>query len=349
VPFEVTRKNGRLRTLRLGPPRAPLAVLGLDRRSTPEAIPEDAFATLEQARLDRSSIRRRDGAEKIEEFSHVTGSITFGADSKYGKVTAASPNPLLLPVGSWAVRFSCVATRPSAGQTAYLWSNRVNGQTYGALWATLSDAGVLTASFRTAAGATVTATSGTISAGATVHGWLVFDAIAGTFTIYVNGASSGTPATGISATTQVLQTALDWYFGVEYDPAAVGVTANTHFDGALDAWMLKSFAGVRLTEGSPTLLSVLLANGYQEWPAPFDDTVRAYYDFNEGSGTTAKDRSRYKRHMTLTGGPSWTSALCPRSAHVNLIGQHKAADGERTNLVVAGGRAFYEIVRGGTT
>jgi len=171
----------------------------------------------------------------------------------------------------------------------------------------------------------------------------------GTFTLYVDGAVSGTPVSGLAADTQPIQSAAtDWYFGVEWDPSTPGVTAGTHFDGELDGWMLMALRGQRISEGNPTMLSVLLDHSFAQWPLPQDPRVLACYDFDDGAGAVAKDRSRFRNDMTLVGSPTWAAGTAYRAANGNLLKVVQRPSDERLNLFGSAGDLYYEVQRGRT-
>ncbi len=190
-----------------------------------------------------------------------------------------------------------------------------------------------------------TLSTAALTDGSTQHGLLVYDDAAGTLTLYLNGtvAAAATPGTGL----QPLQTPVDWYFGVEYDPSAVGVTANTHFDGKVDAFTLFGFGGVAITSGTPSLLGTLRAHTFREWPNPKEPMVLAHYGFNEASGTVAYDRSDGKNHGLYVGASTSTASVALAYPVGNFVGTFQRANGARTNLVAAGGQLFYEPVRAG--
>lgn len=325
-----------------------LGALGLDLLPREGMISPFALTRAERVRLHTLALTRALGPKRIYVPADNTGSRLFAADTKYAKVTAAAQ--LLVPKGSWGVHWSFTAVRPAAGKTAYLNSNRQNGQAYGVVWATLSDAGLLSVNARWASGTTTTLTTTALTAGAAYHAWLLYDDALGTLTLYVASASvvasvTSSPGTGL----QLNQTAaIDWYFGVEWDPATVGVTADTHFDGLLDAFQLRTFRGAQLSAGNPSLLATLKSHIFRQWPNPAEPGVLAQYDFDEASGTTLYDRSRYKNHGTYTGASTASAAVALSRPVGNYVGIFQKANGSRVNLALAGGRLSYETVRTGS-
>lgn len=340
MPLRSSRRDSGTR-FRLEPPGR-----GIDLRTSAALVAPGTLRACENARTTKRGIEKRLGAAKVSSVAPSNKGIVFGDDAKYGAIPTKPQ--LILPAGSFALFFSFTADRPASGKTAYLWSNHVSGAAYGVVWATLSDAGVLALSMRTSAGSTITAATAALSNGVTRHGLLVFDAPSGTFTVYLDGERAA-QATSIAAGTKPLQTALGWYFGVLWDPGGPGVVADTHFDGTLDGWTLLRLTGQRVADGDPTLLSILLAMSLQQWPNPADPRVVACYDFDEGSGTTAHDRSDYKNDMTLTGAVSWVTGIVCRAAPCNFIGTIERPDTSRDNLWMQGGTLYHENLRGAVT
>lgn len=323
----------------------PVGGRGIDLNTSPELVAPGTLAVCRHARTTTRAVAKRAGAKKISLFTGGSYSIEFGDDAKYGKVTSAAQ--LRLPKGGFVVRFHFTAERPDTGKTAFLWSNRQNGQTYGVIWPTISDAGVFKMMVRWSSGTTTTLTTAALTNGGTYHGLLVYNSHAGTLTIYLNGASaaSASPGSGLQPNQT---TGIDWYFGAEWDPATPGVTADTHFDGLLDDIGIFALRGQDVTVGSPSLLDVLLATTFQTWPLPADPRMLAHYDFDDGSGTTVKDRTRYKNHMVLTGSPTFGAEVALKASPVNLIGVFERPDASRENIIAVGGTAYHETTKGAT-
>lgn len=314
--------------------------LGVDLDTADGLLPDGAFRRLENVRLSDQALSRRPGSGRLFEATDNTGSMTFGADTKYATIPATSQ--LLLPKGSWGIRASVTAVRPSGGNTAYVLSSRPNGQTYHLLRITLSSAGVFTVEWRDTGGNTRSVATSAVSAAAAAHLLAIFDAPAGTFTVYVDGVASGTPLTGLASTTQMAQdSGVVWAVGVEKETAAA-VTANTHFDGAVDALTLFSMPGIRPSSGSPSLVDTLRKETFREWVNPASGMVRFHYGLNETVGTTMYDASDYKSHGTYVGTPTPSTKVALSRPVGNYVGTFQNASGVTSNLVAAGGRLFYE-------
>lgn len=321
--------------------------LGLDMETDALLVDPRALVRSEHCRGAGGSLERRRGAHKIARGTDPLGSWTFGADTKYAKITTASQ--LLVPVGGFALPFCGTAVRPSAGNTAYLLATRVTGKTYGPFTITLDENGILTAEWRKESdeSAVSIATTTAIAAGADVFGLIVYDPLTsgGTTHLYVGGAEAGTAVTSVGAAEQPMQDAVDWYVGAEFDPSAAGITANTHFDGKVSTLCLLTLVGTRPADGDPTLLATLLKWSLSRYPSPSDDKVLCCYDFSEGTGTELTDHSRYVNHGLLVGGPSATAKVAYGHAMVNLIDRYQSNTGQRYNLFAAGGNMHYEVVK----
>ena len=288
-------------------------------------------------------VARRLGAVKIYAATSASASRTFGADTIYATIPAGGPLSSI-PVGGFILYFHITAVRPASGKTAYAISSRVNGEAYHIASVTLSDAGVLTVSWTKASDASsVSVATTALTAGATAHAACVFDAASGAFTVYIDGTASGTPVTGIAATEQPKQSsATAWHLGVHYDPATA-VVADTFLPGALDGVTVLSLAGMELTTGSPTLLSVLLRHSFRQWPSPQADNCLACYDFNE-SVSVLTDRSNHANNATVTGTPTSTSEVALGSLPVNFIGSVQFTNGRTANVVAAQGALRYQDI-----
>lgn len=319
---------------------------GLDLFTHDSLLPPTALRTAEHVRLSNGALERRPGSVRLDALSASRTALSFGAAGDYGVVTAATH--MLIPRGGFAVRLSFKATRPSASNTAYLFSSRASaGKNYGWLTVTLSDAGVSTWEWRKESDESAVSIASTAhAADATVHALFVFDADAGTTTLYIDGVSDGTPVTGISSDEQPMQDAVDWWFGANHDGSAVAV-ANTEFLGDIDAWCVFAFRNTNISEGSNTLLSALKRHTLMEWPNPRGSMVVSCFDFNDASVATEPDRSRHSADITYSGTPTKDTAL----ARSVVLGQHvgvlQRPTGERVNLIGWQGRIAAQTVRQG--
>lgn len=308
----------------------------------------------ERVRVHRGVLERAPGTRRLAVLTNNTGSRTFGADGKY----ALWPAPLI-PAGGWGfyLHFGADAL-PAAGSanTAFIVGSRPAGQAYHVFKVTILDGGVgpsgqtvaFSVVWRDSGGATRTVTWDTLVSAITnpsYHLFGIYIPESGTFTVYLNGSSVGTPLTGLAATLKPAQdSGVIWSFGVEKETAAA-VTANTHFDGKTDAFTLFSFPGVRASAGSPSLFDTLLAHSFREWPNPAMPIVIAHFDFSETSGTTLYDRSRKKNAATLTGASTATAAVALSYPVGNYAGVFQKANGQKANLVAAGGSLYFETIR----
>lgn len=321
----------------------PLGVGGLDYQTSPALLPPETLAVGENIRFDSGVLSRRLGRRKVYSSSDPCGSKTFGATSKYATIPAASQ--LELAAGGWALNLHFTAVRPSGGNTAYILSSRVNGQSYHVLSVTLSDAGVITVTVQFTSGGSQSIACDAVDAAATVHLLVVHDAPEGTMTAYVNGAASGTAVTGLSTSDKpVTGSGDDWHIGVHYNPATAGVVANTNFDGKVDGMTLFTLAGTRPSGGSPSLTDTLVKHSFRQWPSPWMDFVLACYDFDESSTSSMTDRSRFENTATLTGTPTNTAAVAYSSIPSNYVGFAQFASGRKPNFFASYGRLFYENV-----
>jgi len=326
----------------------PFGIGGLDEFTHESALGPEFLRQADNCRLATLATARRAGALKLTQFSDPTASKTFGTDAKYAKIGTASQ--LLIPAGGWAIAFSFTAVRPAAGKTAYIISSRVTGQSYHVIYASLDENGVLTVGWTKVTGAAdVSIASTALTAGATTHVIAIFDAVAGTFTLYVNGVSDGTPVTAIATTEKPVQDADDWYFGVHWNPSAgpAAAVADTHFDGKLQAVTLFSLRGTRPASGTTTLAQTLVAHSRRVYPNPAMPWVLFHYDFASTSTATLYDASRHKNDGTLTGTPSNTAAIAHYSLPAHYVGYVTTPAGRGDNLVGSHGRLFYETIQAG--
>lgn len=323
-------------------PIIPIGRDGLDLFTDAAALPPSALIRSENMRLSRGTADRRLGGLKLGKYASPGGALTFGTTGKYATIPAATQ--LLVPTGGWAFRLSGTAKRPSGGNTSYLVSSRPTGQTYHVLKVTLSDAGVLTVTWRDAGNTDRTVACTALDDEATFHLLAIYDAPAGTFTVYVNGASSGTPLTNLDATLQPIQTSgVVWAFGVEKETGNA-VTANSQFLGKMDAATLFTLRGTRPSSGTTTLASVLRKHTFRSWPTPQMAEVLFHYDFD--STTTFYDGSNYKNHGTISGTPTLENAVAYDGAMGQTIHTIQSPSSQRTNVYGAGGGVYYEITKG---
>lgn len=316
---------------------------GLNRETNEALLPPSALRTAEHVRLSDGSLRRRPGSYRLATLGSTLTCAEFSTGD-YGVVTAAAS--MLIPIGGFAVHLTFKATRPSGGNTAYLFDSRASaGKDYGWLRVTLSDAGVSTWEWRKESDESAVSISSTAhAADATVHGLLVFDAPAGTTRLYINGAEDGTAVTGISSTEQPMQDSVDWWFGAGHDGSGT-LVANRQFEGSLDAWWVLAFRGTSPSEGSNTLLSQLLRYGAHEWPNPRGAMVVSCFDMNDASGTAEADRSRHGNDIAWTGPPTKSAALARKFTLGQHLGVLQRPNGERMNVMGWAGRAAWEAVR----
>lgn len=276
------------------------------------------------------------GPKRIGVFTQTYGARVFGTTGKYAKVTGNAD--LVIPYGGFAYRFSLVATR--AGAVGYYVSCNTDVAAAPVLVRLQAD-GTLTVGTNWDGGGSSSVTTSALTDGSTHHGLVVYDADAGTYTLYLDGDSSGTPVTGLGSSKRPVQTVVDWYFGVTYAAAAVA----SPFAGSVDAFTLFSFAGIRITDGSPSLLDTLRAHVFRQWPNPMLPMVMAQYDFDEASGSVLYDRSRHKNHGVYTGASTPSAAVAYSYPVGNYVGVFRGAGGVCTNLAATGGVLHYEQVR----
>lgn len=326
----------------------PFGAGGVDQFTSAALLDPSVLRRGENIRSAQLVTSRRLGAQKVYRATDIGAARLFGADTKYASVPAASH--LLIPKGGFGYVITIKMVPPGAGNTSYILSNRQPGQTYGVVWLTVNDGRQLIASVRWSNGTTTTLTSEPLVNGQVYNVAIIYNDPSGSITMYLDGAPalsgeipvSASPGSGL----QPAQTAnINWYFGVEYDPSAVGVTANTAFLGEMDGFTLFTLAGNRPTSGDTTLLSTILKWSRCQWPAPEAPFVLAHYDFDEASGSVLYDRSRHMNHGTYVGASSTSTALAYSSHAMNHVGAFDTPLGKRVNLIGNSGRAVYEIVR----
>lgn len=324
---------------------APFAPGGVDQFTSPSLLPEAFLTVSENLRSSDLGLSRRGGAAKLSRLSTAGYSKTFGADTKYATITSAAQ--LRLPKGGWGIRASFVMSYPASGKTGYVISSHPAGVAWQVTSITVSDAGVITVAWRDTGGNTRTVSTAAVTNGVTVHLLAIYDPYAGTFTVYVNGASSGTPLTSLDSDLQPIQTATNWVIGVDKQTGGA-VTADSFYPGAIDSLTLFSFAGVRPSSGTTTLVATLLAHSKRRWPNPQSGMVRFNYDCDDlVSGGTLTDSSRFKNHATITGAATDTTPVGLLSIPGQMVGAFEGADGSLMNIFGAGGAMYYEVVRKG--
>ena len=315
---------------------------GVDLWTHATALPPNVFSRSENIDLQRGPASRRAGAVKVAQLA-VQGtngnSRLFGADTKYMVVTANAA--LLIPKGGFFLlsHFLVIA---GVG-TTFLLANRQSGQTYGVVWLTMSAARELSANVRWTNNTTTTLTTAALTNGSTQHLFLVYDDVAGTLTLYLNGASAASASPG--AGLQPHQAAVDWHVGVEWDPGAgpPAVVAGTAYLGDIDGFTLGSLQGLRPSSGDVTFVETVRRASANVWPTPQADFIRAHYDFDEASGTVAYDRSRNKNHGTYVGTPTVSTPLAQLSAPCHHIGRILRPDGEWALVGSFGGLHYQKI------
>lgn len=320
--------------LTLGTPEHPLFEGGVDLDVHASSLGASFSPRIENGDLQDGVVSRRTGAKKVYRPSDATASKTFGTTGKYALLPVATH--LVIPAGGFARLSHFVATRPAGGNTSTIIGNRPTGQGYQVFGLHLSDAGVLTSTWKDSGATTRAVATAAISDGATVHLLEYFDASAGTYTVYVNGSSSGPPITGLSSSLRPDTTAgVAWVFGVEKETGA-GVTANSMFLGALDDIVLFR---------NPPPVAMLLKHSARGWPTPTDPRVLFHYSFDGSSTTVLADHSGFKNHATLVGTPSNTTAVALTSMNCNFLGAIGRPDSSKVNLYGSHGRLFYETMR----
>lgn len=307
-----------------------------------ETVRDDlAFVRADNNRMDTFVLRPRLGLRKVNVETApaaTNGSWALGSDhTTHAIVTAATH--LQVPEGGFAFHHSFRADREAA--TVYVVSTRVSApKNYGPVTITLSSAGVITAEWRDSSETAHSITSTAVSDGADTHLLLVYDPVEGTTRLYINGDEDGTAETGLASTLKPMQDLVNWWFGANHDGAGAAVS-TTGFNGRNDSTYLLSFRGV----DPSALVTRLRKSCWKEWTNPGSAMVLMHYDWNESSGTTVTDRSRFKNDMTINGTPSSEAGIVYTADNGQLIDTLQDAGGGRTNVVVLGGRVLYEQVR----
>lgn len=309
----------------------------LDMNANETVRRDDALVQSENAMLDTLVAKRRQGMQKVYNFGLYSGVGAISGDaSNYFKFT-----PPLIPKGGFGLKHSFRADRPSGGNTAHVISSKVSGKAYGPVSLTLSDAGVVTVAFRKESDESEVSVSFTaVTDGADFHLLAVYDPVAGTFTGYRAGDAEVVSTSGIGGDEQPMQDAADWYFGVDTNGSGTPV-ANTEFDGLVDAFTLFQFKGIDLSGG---MLTTLRRFAWMAWTNPGSKTVLAQFDMDQISGSEVPDRSRYRNNATITGTLTQDSEVAITAYPGNFTGIVRNLGGRRDNVVVQGGRLFYETL-----
>jgi len=319
---------------------SPIGDRGVNLFSDTTAGAPDQLSRGENISFIHGTADRREGSIKLAQLS-VAGSVgasrTFGTDAKYATFT-----PPLIPVGGWAIllHFVPYSAEVPSGAIGWVVGARPSGQTYHVFKVTNSDSGGVVVSWRTSAGATHSITLTGVTA-TNSHLLAVYDAVAGTFTCYLNGAVSGTPITGLASTLQPVQTAgVVWTFGVEKETGSA-VTANSSFPNKIDGMTLFTLRGSRAA--SNAVIETLRRYSAAAWSLPQHPCVLASYDMDEASGTTMKDRSGVvpAADGTYVGTPSVTAPVALMTAPTNLV-THIELPAGGWNIAASFGNLFTE-------
>lgn len=320
----------------------PVGADGLDYQSNKAVARPNSIVVGESIRLDTGALARRKGDAKVYRAAEVASSKHFGADTIWATIPAAPQ--LQIQAGGFAVLMHFLAKRPAATETAYILSSRVNGQSYHVVSITLSDAGAITVTVQFETAGPTSASTAVIGDGDRVDLLVLFDAVAGTLTLYVNGEASGTPATGISSSDKpVAGAGTDWHFGVHYDPAVAGVVANTHFDGDMHGFTLITTRGIRVSDGLRPFKDMLIRHSSRLWSLPQAPYVLACYDMAD-VGLVLLDRSDFENHAACEAGTTDAPAVANAVTITNHVGHAQFPNRTRTNIFGSHGRMFYEFV-----
>lgn len=311
---------------------------GVDYFTDPTRLAPDALARAENCDASMGTMDRRKGAVKVAQLSAPSAcgkSRLFGTIGKYMKISAA--NQLKIPYGGFALMFHVVATR--AAGVGYVLSTNTDVASQPILVRLQAD-GTLTVAVTWSDASQSVITTAALTNGSVQHGLLVFDAVAGTLTLYLNGAVTGTPVTGLSATKRPVQTAVDWYVGVTFGSA----TFSAPFAGTVDSLTLFTLRGLRASQGT-SFVETLRRHSGRTWPNPAQDFVLFHYDLDEASGSVAYDRSNYKNHGLYVGASTVSDPIAMLSAPCNFIGRVDVPEFSG-NLVGSFGALYYETTRG---
>ncbi len=332
---------------------APIGAEGLDLFTAPDLVTLGRVVRSENMRYHRLPAERRKGIRRIatlDDDTATNGAMIFGALTKYATVSGAAHQ--LVPKGGFALLFSLTAVRPAVGPGFYL-TTRVAGKAYGPFKVTLTSAGVLTAAWRKESDESeVSISTSALGAGSSARGVLTYDPYTngGESRLYIEGVENGTAVTAIGANEQPMQDQPDVIFGVDWSGGAV---ADSFFSGACDTCVLLVLTGRPLTDvaaNGRSLLDTILRSSLQDYPNPESAMVRWHYSFDDGAAASAlTDHSRYKANGVVTGANTSQAGVSARVVAGQFVGILEKTSGEVVNVVSAGGAAYTETVRKGTT
>lgn len=336
----------------------PIGGGGLNLDSDPVMLRPDEMAWARNADATKGTYGRRLGPAKIatiEDDRDDRGAKQFATIAKF-----ASFAPPLMPAGSWVFLFHFTAVRHATDDGYILDSIQSSGPTRRVLRLYLTAAGVLTVGATWTTGTEDTITTSALTANSTQHGMLVFDAAAGTLTLYLNGAVAGTPVSGLDATKQLWQTTtLSWFIGVS---SSSGGVKSLPFQGYIDGLTFISYAGVDLTDEDLTLLpprksilNSLLERSKQDWPVPTHPGLVFQYGLDEDTTLTSTmyDASNAARNGTYAGSPANAPRVAVRSQNGNWLGTTRRAtvagtDDARVNVAIVGGQTMIQTLLPGS-
>lgn len=316
---------------------------------------------MRQARnVDRSHgvYARRIPDAKVSKFTDQLashGSKVFASDTKYAHFVAPT-----IDVGGFVLMWKFTAVR--AADVRWLWDSRQTGGDR-VIWSTLDGTNGLYQVYVLWDDATTsTIDVPALPDGSIQHAMLVFDAPAGTLTLYLNGEAQADVITGLSPNLRPCQTNVTpWYVGISYNPATASIASGSGFLGDLDSFVLISTAGIDLTDEDPdaepprlSFLDELRKRYKQDWPNPAAPGVLFYFGLDEDTalGSVMYDSSDRKGHGTYVGTPTNKERIAFRAINGNFVGATRRAalgsltDG-RVNVVVMGGQHHYQILRNG--
>ena len=341
----------------------PLGADGLDLITTPTVVASRGVVVARNVVLF-DGIQRRAGFRKVAKLTDAGaayGAKVFGSDTKYGYFT-----PPLIGAGGFAFWISCRAVR-SGGVDWLLDSAQEAAYARYVFRVAIDTTGFLQFVVMWSDGTISSIDSAVVSDGSEQHMLVVFNPKAGTLTMYLNGAVSGTPVTGLASTKKPWQSnAVPWYVGASYN-TPVGIFANSAFSGAIDDIGCIALAGVDIEDADATLelprlsmLDELRRRNWQEWPCETSGMLLFHFgldepvteeDYSPGVGVMY-DSSERAQHGVYVGTPTNTTRVARRSQNGQFMGTvRRAAVGDlrdgRLNLCVAGGTVYYERLQEG--
>lgn len=330
---------------------------GLDLNTDPTMLAPGKTRQARNVTKTQGPLARRMGDAKVSfltDQNSAHGSKFFGADTKYAVFT-----PPLIGKGGFWVPFHFTAVRPVSGVRT-LWSSWVSHAEFnsiGVVWATLASTGNFTVFVNWDGGSPIATaiTASALTTDAAYHAIIVYDDKAGTLTLYLNGASAGTPVAVGSGLQPRQDAGVNWYVGVSYDPG-VGVSANSGFQGSLDAFGCHTLAGADLTDEDTTavpprasILANILRWNWQDCPCPFADDVLFHYGMDEAAAGTGSmyDSSERQNHGTYFGSPTNAPRVAIRAQNTNFLGTTRLAavgslQNGTVNVAIAGGDHYYQ-------